>query len=428
MRTSLNILLLNQTFYPDNPATAQHTLDLALFLAEKGHKVSVICGDRAYENRQRRFSKYETYRGIEIHRVSSTGFGKRSFLHRLVDALTFDLSLLWKLTFFKRQDIVCSFTSPPLIGIFGMFHCWLHGGSFVQWLMDINPEAAIAVGYIKRDSGVAKFLLSVFRLTLRRSKYIVVLDRWMKETVKAHGIPAERVKIIPPWPVQDIELTPTRAVLEDNPLRREYDLEGKFVVMYSGNHSIVHPVATLLEAARKLQSDQDVRFVFIGGGLRVQEVSDFVKTHQLKNVIQLPHQPRERLKSSLGLANLHVVIMGEAVTGLVHASKIYGVLATGTPAVAVAPRQSHLVDLRGECNYGFHVEHGDVAGLVSAIKQAQGLGSAELDAHHFRNIEYVKTRYSLKASMAIVVREILEDHGDPEVSLPLKAGQSSVGS
>ncbi|MFM8269200.1 MAG: glycosyltransferase WbuB, partial [Pseudomonadota bacterium] len=68
----MNILLLNQTFYPDNLATSQQVSDLAGYLTEKGHRVSVITGQRAYEERQKKFASYECWQGVKIYRVSST--------------------------------------------------------------------------------------------------------------------------------------------------------------------------------------------------------------------------------------------------------------------------------------------------------------------------------------------------------------------
>jgi hypothetical protein len=162
----MKILLLNQTFYPDAVATAQQLTDLASYLVEQGHEVNVIAGCRGYENRDKTFPAEEIHRGIKINRVRSTGFGKQRFILRIFDALTFDLSLLVKLIFFPKQDVVVSFTSPPLVGIFGAIFCAIKGGKSVQWLMDINPEAAFAVGYIKRRSLVGRVLNWVFEATL----------------------------------------------------------------------------------------------------------------------------------------------------------------------------------------------------------------------------------------------------------------------
>ena len=128
----MKILLLNQTFYPDSVATAQQLTDLATYLVQKGHDVSVIAGRRGYENKEAIFASRETFRGIKIYRLQTTGFGKQRFALRLFDALTFDLMLVLKLLFFPPQDIVVSFTSPPLIGFLGGCFCRFKGGRAVS--------------------------------------------------------------------------------------------------------------------------------------------------------------------------------------------------------------------------------------------------------------------------------------------------------
>ncbi|MCP5113637.1 MAG: glycosyltransferase family 4 protein, partial [bacterium] len=44
----MKILILNQAFYPDVVATAQHATDLALDLCGRGHEVTVVAGRQAY--------------------------------------------------------------------------------------------------------------------------------------------------------------------------------------------------------------------------------------------------------------------------------------------------------------------------------------------------------------------------------------------
>src|ERR1039458_1302261 len=85
----MNILLLNQAFYPDVVSTAQHASDLAMGLTQAGHKVTVICNSRGYDDPKLQFPSQETWNGIKIVRVRSTGFGKSSKWRRASDFGTF---------------------------------------------------------------------------------------------------------------------------------------------------------------------------------------------------------------------------------------------------------------------------------------------------------------------------------------------------
>jgi hypothetical protein len=52
----MKVLLLNQCFYPDVMATAQHLTDLAVALVREGHEVTVVASDRGYDNPSKRAS------------------------------------------------------------------------------------------------------------------------------------------------------------------------------------------------------------------------------------------------------------------------------------------------------------------------------------------------------------------------------------
>ncbi len=403
----MKVLLLNQTFFPDPVATAQQLTDLAEYLVQNGCEVTVVTGRRGYEKRQEIHKARENYRGIDVRRVGSTGYGKRSFFHRLIDALTFEVSLIWTLLWLPRHDAVVSFTSPPLIGVVGSFLAIFWRRRSVQWLMDINPDIAIAVGYLKRGGMAARFLTGCLRFSLKHSEDIVVLDRWMQKRVEDHGALNSRIHIVPPWPVHDFDTESFRGAPRKNAFRTSLGLDGKFVILYSGNHSIVHPLDTLLEAARLLREEENIAFAFIGGGMRVGDVTRFKEFHELKNIIQVGHQPREKLHESLTFADMHSVVLGEEVNGLVHASKIYGVLATGRPYIFVGPKKSHIGDLLAECPYGFHAEHGDPQAVIAAIRQTMALSEDRLIEYERRNLEYVSKHYRGGGSKARFLSEVL---------------------
>ena len=194
----MRILLLNQTFYPDVVATAQYLTSLAEALAERGHEVRVLAGRRAYDEPSRRFSKRERYRGIEIDRVGGTGFGKHAKWRRAVDFASFLLRAARRVLWAPRVDCVVALTSPPLVAALAAVRCRLRGERLVYWVMDMNPDEALAAGWL-RPGPVAWVLERISRFTLHAADAVVVLDRYMRERVLAKGVVAERVRVVPPW-------------------------------------------------------------------------------------------------------------------------------------------------------------------------------------------------------------------------------------
>ena len=53
-------------------ATAQQLSDLAVGLVKEGHSVTVITGDRGYDDPSQRFARRETWHGIKIARIKDS--------------------------------------------------------------------------------------------------------------------------------------------------------------------------------------------------------------------------------------------------------------------------------------------------------------------------------------------------------------------
>jgi hypothetical protein len=194
-----------------------------------------------------------------------------------------------------------------------------------------------------------------------------VLDRFMRDRLIAKGVPAARLFITPPW-AQESSLAWDADGREV--FRRTHGVAGKFVVMYSGNHSPCHPLTTLLEGARRLADRQDIAFLFVGGGSEHDAIASFARQHGLSNITCLPYQPFSELSASLSAADLHAVVLGDAFVGIVHPSKIYNVLQVGVPFLYIGPSPSHVTDLTPACaegDWAFHAAHGDVDKLVAHI-------------------------------------------------------------
>src|SRR5579864_4978096 len=362
----MNILLLNQAFYPDVVSTAQHAGDLAKGLTQAGHEVTVICNSRGYDDPTLRFPAREVWNGIKIVRVRSTAFGKASKWRRASDFGTFMASCAFRLWSLGKFDVIVAMTSPPLISFLAALAVPGRARSLVFWSMDLNPDEAIAAGWLRAESPVARLLSRMLLHSLQRADCIVALDRFMRHRIEAKGISAEKVMVVPPWSHDDsVRFDP--AGREE--FRRKHELSNKFVIMYSGNHSPCHPLETLLQAAERLAENEGVAFCFVGGGSEFVKVMQRARDRGLRNVVCIPYQSIEKLSGSLSAADLHVVVMGEPYVGIVHPCKIYNVLALRKPFLYIGPNESHVTDIIGQSD-AYVSAHGDVDGVVANILRA----------------------------------------------------------
>ena len=370
----MRILLLNQCFYPDVVSTAQHLADLAVGLAEQGHEVTVLASQRGYDDPTLCFEERETWRGIDVIRIPTLGLGKAAKWRRVLNFASFLFFCFARLMLLPRQDLTVALTSPPLISFFGALFVQLRGGRFCFWVMDLNPDEAVALGWLREDSFITRLLQALLKYSLRRSDKIITLDRFMQERIVRKGVPAERVVVVLPWSHDD-DIGYDEAGRAA--FRMTHGLADKFVVMYSGNHSPCHPLDTLLAAACKLQAHPNIVFCFVGGGSEFQKVKAFARDNSLPNILCLPYQARNKLSGSLSAGDLHVVVMGDPFKGLVHPCKVYNIVGIGAPLLHIGPEESHISDLCQQYTSGLNVRsarHGAVDEVVAHIQAAAAAG------------------------------------------------------
>ncbi|MCH8270983.1 MAG: glycosyltransferase family 4 protein [Planctomycetes bacterium] len=359
------MLLLSQVYVPDPASVGQHLHDAAVEMVSRGWTVRVLTSARGYDDPSVRYAARETIDGVEIRRLPWSSFGKRSIKVRIVGGLSFMAQAVVRATLSRRPTCILVSTSPPMCSAAALFVSFVRRVPITYWVMDLNPDQVIAMGKVSERSLSARTLNAFNRLILGRSKSVIALDRFMAERVNSKRDVSAKLEVMPPWPHEDAMDAIEHA---DNPFRTAHNLNGKFVVMYSGNHSPANPISTVVEAAERLKDRADIVFMFIGGGLEKQKVEAALE-RGATNIVSLPYQPMSELKYSLSAADAHVVTLGDAVVGMVHPCKVYGAMAAARPILFVGPAPSHVSELIDEYKIGWRVEHGDAEGAAGVIRR-----------------------------------------------------------
>ena len=397
---SQSVLILNQFFYPDVSATAQHAFDLARYLQNNGDHVSALASRSTYGQTGGRLETQETVDGIRIHRVGSNVFRKRGLLSRSLDFTVFNLASFLKALALPRHDVVICLTTPPFIALIGLCLRWIKGSKFVFWTMDLYPEVPLAAGVIKRGSLTHRIFDRLDRFCLTQADAVVVLGRCMRELVLAKGVDPAKVTTITPWAdAEEVRGAHGDGNRATNIYRAEWEIGNRFVIEYSGNCGVGHDVSSVCQAMLELRGDDQIRWVFVGGGVTRPRIEEFVLKHGIKNVIMKPYQPRARLGDLLSLGDAHLVLVADRFEGLLLPSKFYGVMAAARPTIYIGPSASEVAQVIAEENCGFAVANGDCASLVAAIRHLQTIpGSAE--AMGARGLAALERAYSTRIGCA----------------------------
>ncbi len=358
------VLILNRSYWPDAEATGQLLTELCEDLAQE-FDLTVVAGQPNQNPAGVLYQSWGTERhnGVTIRRVPHLRLGKRSILGRGLGMLTYFLGAALVSLFAPRPQIVVVETDPFLLPLLGRCLRWWHGCRLVVYLQDIYPDVAIAVGKV-RESWFTRLLRRALFAVYRRADRVIVLGEDMRALLTSSGIPDERITSLPNW----VDTSRIAPVVAPNRFRECERLDGKFVVMYSGNMGLCQNLDEVLETAERLRDRPQIEFVLIGGGASRGRLEQTARDKKLSNVRFRDYQPLSELSHSLSAADVHLVPLDPRVTGCLVPSKLYGILAVGVPALVIAEDRSEASRVVAESGAGQVVAPGDPEGLADAIR------------------------------------------------------------
>jgi glycosyltransferase involved in cell wall biosynthesis len=247
----------------------------------------------------------------------------------------FCLYALPRLLLHRGVDLYVTQTNPLFIVPMVAIASALRRKPFVIIAQDLYPEALFASGLSGCDSLLGKALQRLFSWSYRRAARVVALGPFMQRRIVEKGVRAQRIRTISNWATGDIRPSATHG----NPLRAEWGLDDRLVVLYSGNMGIGHEFETFLRGVqRAATAGTDLAVVFIGGGVRLPEVRALVSALNLTDrVIFRDFVPASVLPFSLGIADLAVVTLRSGFEGIIVPSKLLGYMARAIPVLYIGP-------------------------------------------------------------------------------------------
>jgi glycosyltransferase involved in cell wall biosynthesis len=395
MDTGPALVFVNRYYRPDESATSQMLTDLAEQLVARGITVRIICSRQLYEDPEAPLPHSEVLNGVQIRRVWTSRFGRRSLAGRACDYTSFYVSAaIAMFRMLTPGDIVIAKTDPPMISVVAGWVAYLRGAILVNWLQDVFPEVAAKLSALAIPGWLYRPLLAARNHSLRRARVNIVLGERMAQHV-ARLAPGERVRVVENW--ADGALIKPRLPGASR-LRTQLGLEGSFVVGYSGNLGRAHEYATMLDAASQLASVPHIVFLFIGGGAKFVELRRQVEERGLRNFRFLPYQPRAQLADSLAAADVHLACLLPELEGLIVPSKAYGVLAAARPLISIGDLEGELARLVRTNQCGAAVSCGDGSALATQVLRLQA-DRAECSAMGQRARAAFERQYSLESAV-----------------------------
>ena len=339
-------------------------MDAARGFVDRGHKVTLLAASSISKGSEPQFPT-----DLSIKRHWVPGLDRRGIKRRLLLSATVALLVFFRLLFSRKPDVILVDTVMPLQGLCVWAISRLRGHKYVYLATEIFPDAAIALGVLKSDGPIARIWDFTNRLVYGRARAVIVIGPRLRHKVARHiedGIGNPKLRFVHNWANPD-EIKPVPK--SENWWVKEQGLEGKFIVLYSGNMGLSHDLGTLIEAADVLRDQDNLKIVLIGGGPSKAWLATEVERRQLPNVVFLPYQPVDVLPFSLTSGDLSVVTLAPRMDALTIPSKLYPAMAAGQAILALMGPGTEVGEMTLEHEIGIRVTQGDVDGMVSELKR-----------------------------------------------------------
>lgn len=369
------VLAYSIYYYPEVASTAQIYTDLFEGLAND-FDITVICavpcytGKIASEYKENKLY-FEEHGGVKIIRVPVREYSKESKKSRILNILDF-----WRVAKIatrelkEKFDLVFTYSQPPILGgMLGVYGAKVTGAPMIYGIQDFNPEQTVAVNYAG-NALVHKIMMMIDKRSCKKSQCVIVPGRDLGETLEKRfsGDKVPHYEIINNW-IDDTEVVP---LSKNNPkvqaFKSKYGLEGKFVIMYSGNIGLYYDLPNIMNVIAKFKDEDDVVFAFVGEGAVKSDLEQIAKEKELNNVVFIPYQPKEELVYSLNAADVHLVTNAKGIKGVSCPSKAYGIMATNVPMIGILEPGSEIWQIIEESGCGVLAETGNYADIEQVFR------------------------------------------------------------
>ena len=302
----MRILFLTDNFPPEVNAPATRTYEHCKEWVKLGHEVTVITcfpnfpKGKVFKGYRNKLISKKTVDGIKVIRVWTFIAPNRKFLRRTIDHLSFAISSFIVGLFISTDRIIA--TSPQFFTALG--GSWLSFFKRTPWVMEVRdlwPNSIVAVGHMKENSRVFRFLKKIELNLYRHASKIVVVTDSFKGYLESYRIDSSKIGVFKNGIVKD------NFVSNGNlPVRLKAELKNKTVIGYIGTIGLAHKLDFILECADDIKEEK-YHFLIMGDGAKKHELLKLKDKLGLENVSILDGVDRSLVPTYLSICEYSIV-------------------------------------------------------------------------------------------------------------------------
>jgi glycosyltransferase involved in cell wall biosynthesis len=362
----MKILLINQSAVPfDEPGHTGH-IEMAKYLRDSGHDMVIVAGDSNYQTglrtvKQKGVFVEQSVEGVSILRAYSAETLHRSYFWRVISFASFTFSSIWAALQVKDVDLVMGTTPQIFQAVSAWFVACVRRKPFFLEVRDLWPEFAISMGVIKNPV-IIRLSYWLERFLYARATHILVNSPAYKEYIVGKGVPAKKITFI----AYGSDIHMFNPGIDGSSVRERLGLSNKFIVLFAGTIGQAHDLYTVLRAARRLNDDSHIQFVFFGDGKERPNLEAEAQRLGLKNILFAGVCPKKEIPTVIASADVCLAILQNLeMFRTTYPNKVFDYMASARPTVLVI--DGVIRDVIEASNGGVFVEPGNDELLAKVI-------------------------------------------------------------
>ncbi|HWD41297.1 MAG TPA: glycosyltransferase family 4 protein [Fimbriimonas sp.] len=357
------VFIISDTFHPEDKSTARILSDTAFELG-RTFDVTALTLQPSVQREIGRQPDREEVRGVRIVRASGSRLNQKVFWQRIINSFLRAPSL-GKLarTEVGRGDVAVVVTNPPQLPYLVSKAGKSRGFKTVLLVHDFYPEVLVGTGRASANHLVVRHWSKAARTLYHRVDRIIVQSESAKSHIlRSYGVDPSKIVVIENYGEIDL--------IRPMPKAQSRFSRHQFTVQIAGNIGRGYEYKAILEAAKILEPEGDWHFEFVGNGSLLPDLQKGIEELRLSSVTVRDYAPRNEMSESLAACDVAFIGYSTAMSEAVP-SRLYNVLASARPLIAMAAPHSELGRCTSESGIGWVVAPGDVEGLVKALRAAK---------------------------------------------------------
>jgi len=274
----MRILVISQYFWPET----FRVNDIVKYLKKNNHHVDVLTGvpnypqGKLFDEYKLDKKKFSYYYGASIFRIpvflrrdGSKIFLFLNYISFVLSSIIFGFFLLKK----RKYDIVFSFATSPLTSsLSALFFSKIKSCKSFIWVLDLWPDIILELGIIKNKIlyGIVSF---ISEFIYKKFDYILVQSKSFQRRINRYN---NNNIYFPAW---------AENLSKSNTKLNKYFNDKSFKIIFTGNVGEAQNFDKVLEAARILKNQNDIKWIIVGTGRELISIKKRILSENIKNFI-----------------------------------------------------------------------------------------------------------------------------------------------